>query len=100
MRPGYIALSSYSATSDGGALDKKQGPTGGMEMQFSRTLGRLSKRTEWRLLTGIALNGINNKIAADTLATLRTSTNFFRSMDRRPRRPRRPSLTQVHLLGT
>ena len=77
VRPGYIALSSYSATSDGGALDKKQGPTGGMEMQFARTLGRLSKRTEWRLLTGIALNGINNKIGADTLATLRTNTNFY-----------------------
>lgn len=76
-RPGYIAMSTYSATSDGAMLDKKQGPSGGIELQFEHTLGRLSKHTEWRLLTGIALNDINNKIGSDIAATLHTNTDFY-----------------------
>ncbi len=76
-RPGYIAMSSYSATSDGAMLDKKQGPSGGIELQFERTMGRLSKHTEWRLLTGIALNDINNKIGGNISATLHTNTDFY-----------------------
>jgi hypothetical protein len=76
-RPGYIAMSSYSATSDGAMLDKKQGPSGGIELQFEHTMGRLSKHTEWRLLTGVALNDINNKIRGNISATLHTNTDFY-----------------------
>jgi hypothetical protein len=75
--PGYIGMSNYSATSDGAALDKKQGPTSGMEMQFSHVMGKLSKRTEWSLVAGFALNGINNKTAGDVNSTLNTKTDFY-----------------------
>ena len=75
--PGYIAMSTYSATSSGAMLDRKQGPSGGIELQFEHTLGRLSKHTEWRLLTGIALNGINDKIGSNLSATLHTNTDFY-----------------------
>ncbi len=54
QRPGYMAMSIYSVTSDGTALDKKQGPSGGLELSYEHTLGHLSKRLEVRLLTGVA----------------------------------------------
>ena len=107
-RPGYIAMNSYSATSDGSAFDKKQGPVGGIELQFTRTIGKATGRTQWSVLTGISMNDINNKSTRDISATLRTNTDFYslnglaapdtsvqsrrlagnhRAHQRRPRRP-------------
>lgn len=74
---GYIAMSTYSATSDGGSMNKKQGPSGGVELQFSHVLGRVSKRTEWGFTSGISLNDINDKVIGSVLATLHTSTDFY-----------------------
>jgi hypothetical protein len=76
-RPGYIALSSYSAVSAGASLDKKQGPVGGVELQFARTLGKATGRLQWSLLTGISLNDINNKTNSDVTATLLANTDFY-----------------------
>jgi hypothetical protein len=77
VRPGYIAMSSYSATSDGETRDKKQGPSGGVELQFAHIMGKMSKRTEWSLMAGITLNGINNKTAGDVHSSLNTKTDFY-----------------------
>ena len=76
-KPGFIAMSTYSATSDGGFKDSKQKSSGGVELQASHVMGRLSKRTEWSLLTGISLNSINNKANGDVAATLHTATDFY-----------------------
>jgi hypothetical protein len=73
----YIAMSSYSATTDGGAKDKKQGISAGVELQFAHEMGKLSKRTQWSLMAGITLNGINNKTAGDVQATLHTITDLY-----------------------
>ncbi len=77
INPGYIGMSTYSATSDGASLDKKQGPTSGMEMEISHVMGKLSKRLEWSLVAGVTLNGINNKTAGDVNSTLNTKTDFY-----------------------
>ncbi|HVT74328.1 MAG TPA: hypothetical protein VHD61_14425 [Lacunisphaera sp.] len=77
VRPGYIALSSYSTVSDGASLDRKQGMVGGVELNFSRILGRASGRIQWSLLTGISLTDINNKINSDVNASLVTRTDFY-----------------------
>ncbi len=77
LLPGYIGMSTYSATSDGAALDKKQGPSSGMELQISHVMGKLSKRTEWSLVAGLALNSINCKTVGDVNSTLNTKTDFF-----------------------
>lgn len=76
-KPEYIAMSSYSATSDGGFMEKKQGVSGGVELQYARSFGKLSKRTEWSLNTGISLNDINSKARGSVLSTLRSATDFY-----------------------
>ena len=75
--PGYIAMSSYSATSEGGSFSKKQGPSAGVELQFSHALRKLGKRSELSFIAGVALNGINNKIAGDVHSTLHTYTDYY-----------------------
>lgn len=76
-QPGYIAMSSYSATSEGGAYDKKQGPSAGVELQFSHALRKLGKKSELSFIAGIGLNGINNKTAGDVHSTLHTYTDYY-----------------------
>ncbi|MDB6167134.1 MAG: hypothetical protein JWQ83_2274 [Lacunisphaera sp.] len=92
-KPGYIAMSSYTATSDGGFKDAKQKTSGGIELQASHVMGRLSKRTEWSLLTGISLNSINDKANGDVAATLHTTTDFY-SLNGQPA-PVLPSTTDA-----
>ena len=75
--PGYIAMNSYSATSDGNSFLKKQGPSAGVELQFSHALRKLGKRTELSLVTGFAVNGINNKTSGDVHSTLHTYTDYY-----------------------
>ncbi len=76
-RPGYIALSSYSATSDGAMADKKQGASLGVELQLSHTLYQVTKRISVGLSAGLAINGINNKTTGDVSATLNTYTDYY-----------------------
>ena len=76
-KPGYIGLSSYSATSDGGFKDNKQGMSGGVELQYSQIFGKLSKRTEWGVSSGISLNNINGKATGSVTATLHTTTDYY-----------------------
>jgi len=76
-KPGYIAMSSYSATSDGGFKDAKQGLSGGVEMQYSKVLGKLGKRVDWGLTAGIGLNSINGKASGTVTATLHTNTDYY-----------------------
>jgi len=76
-RPGYIAMSSYSTTSDGASADKKQGPSVGVELQLAHVLYRVNKRISLGLSTGLAINGINNKTSGDVTATLNTSTDYY-----------------------
>lgn len=76
-RPGYIAMSSYRTTSEGGSFSKNQGPSAGVELQFSHAFRKLSKRTELSFVAGFALNGINNKTSGDVKATLNTYTDYY-----------------------
>ncbi len=77
LRPGYIAMSNYSATSDGAAFDKKQRFVGGVELQFARTLGKGTGRTQWSVATGISINTINVKSSQDFTATLHAGTDYY-----------------------
>jgi hypothetical protein len=77
VRPGYIAMNSYSTVSDGASLDRKQGMVGGVELEFSRILGKASGRIQWSLLSGVSLTDINNKIYSDVNASLVTRTDFY-----------------------
>jgi hypothetical protein len=77
QQPGFIAMSNYSSTSEGGFADKKQGLNGGVELQYSRVYGKLSKRTDWSLTAGLSLNGITAKTSGIVTSTLNSSTDFY-----------------------
>ena len=76
-KPGYVAMSSYSATSDGGFRDAKQGAAGGVEFEYSRSFGKLSRLVEWSVTTGISLNSINSKANGTVGSILRASTDYY-----------------------
>ena len=76
-QPGYVSFSVYSTTSDGGGFSHKQGPTGGVEFQLAQELGHGSRRFQWSLNTGIALNDINSKSAGTVSSTLHTYTDYY-----------------------
>jgi hypothetical protein len=78
VHPGYVGFSSYSAISEGASLTKEQGVTGGLELTFSRDLGRMGRRMHWGLATGVTLNGINSKTSGTVAATLRTQTDYYK----------------------
>jgi hypothetical protein len=74
---GRIAMSTYSATSDGAAAMKKEGMSAGVEFQFIRTFSKSTQRLQWGLLGGITLNGINAKSAGSVSSTLNVRTDYY-----------------------
>lgn len=74
---GRIGFSNYSASSNGGTAMKDSGPTGGVEFEFSRVIGKFGKRLEWGFAAGLALNGINNKTSGSVLSTLHAVTDYY-----------------------
>lgn len=76
-QPGYVAFRNYSAVSEGAMASNEQGATVGVELQFSRELGRGSRYFNWGLAAGIALNDINNKASGTVTSTLRTYTDYY-----------------------
>ena len=76
-RAGYVSFSNYSTTSDGGATSHKQGPTGGVEFQFAREMGRGSRHLQWSMVAGVTLNDLNSKSAGTVGASLHTYSDYY-----------------------
>jgi hypothetical protein len=76
--PGYVGMSTYSAISEGGGFSEEQGATGGLELEFSRDMGRIGRRVQWGFAAGVTLNGLNSKTAGTVNATLRTYTDYYK----------------------
>lgn len=74
---GHIAMSNFSATSEGATAEADQGVSGGVEMQLSRLFGKLGKRVEWSFTAGLALNDINAKTGGMVTSTLHTHTDYY-----------------------
>ncbi len=74
---GRIGFSIYSANSEGGTAQKDSGPSGGVEFEFNRVIGKISSRVEWGFTAGMALNGINNKTSGSVTSTLHANTDFY-----------------------
>lgn len=77
LKPGYIAMSTYSASSDGGFADHKMGSSGGIELSLYQRVGKGTRRFEWSVLAGVSLNGINNKTSGSVVSTLTANTDFY-----------------------
>lgn len=75
--PGYVAMRNYSSISEGGTASNEQGATAGVELSFTREIGRGSRYLNWGLAAGIALNDINSKASGTVSATLRTYSDYY-----------------------
>lgn len=75
--PGFVPFTNYSTQSEGGQFRKKQGTTMGVELQYARELGRLSRHIRWGLNTGVVLNSINSKTAGSVTSTLLAHTDYY-----------------------
>jgi hypothetical protein len=73
----HIAMSTYSASTEGASRTKEAGASAGVEFQFVRTLSNPSARFQWGIATGVALNGINSKVSGSVTSTLNTRTDYY-----------------------
>lgn len=76
-RPGYVAYTNYSTTSEGGSFSDKMGMVAGVELEYSRVIGRISRRFQWGITTGITLNSISGKASGAVTSTLHSHTDFY-----------------------
>lgn len=76
-RPGYVALTNYSTASEGGAFKEETGITPGVEMEYSRTFGRLSRRLQWGVTTGLTLSSISSQTSGSVTSTLNSHTDYY-----------------------
>jgi len=74
---GRIAMSTYSATSEGASAMKESGASAGVEFQYVRHFSKPASRLQWGILGGITLNGINSKTAGTVTSTLNTRTDYY-----------------------
>jgi hypothetical protein len=73
-----VRMSNYSAISEGGALEKKEGMNSGIDLSISHVMGKVGRRFEWSLEGGIALNPVNAKIGGNVRSTLSIYSDYFR----------------------
>lgn len=76
-KPGYVAVSNFAAISEGGTASKKQGASGGVELQVNKEIGRGTRHFKWGVLAGVTLNDINSKTSGAVASTLRTYTDYY-----------------------
>ncbi len=74
---GRVAMSTYSAVSEGQGYAKEAGASAGVEFQYVRTLSKPAARLQWGILGGITLNGINSKTAGSVTSTLKIRTDYY-----------------------
>jgi len=74
---GHVAMSTYSASSDGAGRTKDVGASAGVDFQFVYTLSKPANHLQWGMLAGISLNGINAKSSGSVTATLHARTDFY-----------------------
>jgi hypothetical protein len=74
---GRLAMSTYSASSEGANALKESGASAGVEFQYVRHFSKPANRLQWGVLAGITLNGINSKTAGTVTSTLNTRTDYY-----------------------
>lgn len=74
---GRIAMSQYSATSEGATAEADGDAAGGVELGLGRRLGKIGNRFEWGVSGMIGLTDINSKARGKVASTLRTVTDYY-----------------------
>lgn len=75
--PGQVSFNAYRATSDGATATDEQGPTGGVDVQLARALGRGTGRFRWSMIAGVSLSDISAKANGNVTSTLHTRTDTY-----------------------
>jgi len=76
-RPGYLALTNYSTTSEGGHFTDKMGNAAGVELEYTRMIGRVSRRFQWGFTGGATINSISGQTSGSVTATLNSHTDYY-----------------------
>ena len=76
-RPVYVAYTNYSTTSEGGHFSEETGMVAGVEMEYTRTFGRISRRIQWGLTAGVTLNSISSQTSGSVTSTLNSHTDYY-----------------------
>lgn len=74
---GRIAMSQFSATSEGASAEADGDAAGGVELGLGRRLGKIGNRFEWGVSGMIGLTDINSKARGRINSTLRTVTDYY-----------------------
>jgi len=48
-----------------------------VEMEYSRNLGRITRRIQWGITTGLTLNSISSQTSGSVIATLNSHTDYY-----------------------
>ena len=72
-----IAMSSYSATSDGAGFDAKKKYSDGIELQVERSVGKLGKRWDVNIVAGLAISTITGNQSGNVQSTLNTIRDVY-----------------------
>ncbi|HEY0945531.1 MAG TPA: hypothetical protein VGD81_09700 [Opitutaceae bacterium] len=72
-----VALSTYSATTDGASLEAEGDSGAGVEIALGRRIGRIGQRIEWGITGVIGITDINVKTSGTVRSTLHTLTDFY-----------------------
>jgi len=76
-KPGYLALTNYSTTSEGGHFNDKMGNAAGVELDYTRLIGNVSRNIKWGITSGVALNSIDGQASGTVTATLNSHTDYY-----------------------
>jgi hypothetical protein len=75
---GYLAFHTYSAAiTDNNSREKDLGNSYGTELVVSRDMGKIGSRIQWKIFAGFSINGINNGLRDNVLATVTTQTDKY-----------------------
>jgi hypothetical protein len=73
----HVAMSTYSASSEGASAMTESEIAAGVEFQYVHTFSKPTKRLQWGVMGGVALNGINSKTAGSVTSTLNARTDYY-----------------------
>jgi len=69
--------SGTSTVSEGGRFVDETEMAAGVELEFSHTFGRISRRIQWGVTTGLTLNSISSQTSGTVTATLNSRTDYY-----------------------
>lgn len=74
---GRVAMSLFSATSDGASAAAEKASGGGVEVALGRRIGKIGANVEWGMTASIGLTDFNRKASGEIRSTLHVQTDYY-----------------------